>query len=93
MSGGVSVSHRANGPTAEHIDADQAADLAARAQQSVQTLTDAPPVVRAPTAVGPVFTDPGRELGAVTAATLSYCQDYGRLDIARNYLAGAASPP
>ena len=73
---------------AEHIDADQAADLATRAQQSVQTLTDAAPVVRAPAEVGPIFTDPSRELGAVTAATLSYFQDYGRLDIARNYLAG-----
>jgi len=73
---------------AEHIDADQAADLATRAQQSVQTLTDAAPVVRAPAGVGPIFTDPSRELGAVTAATLSYFQDYGRLDIARNYLAG-----
>ena len=72
----------------EHIDADQAADLATRAQQSVQTLTDAAPVVRATTDVGPIFTDPVRELGAVTAATLSYFQDYGRLDIARNYLAG-----
>jgi len=72
----------------EHIDADQAADLATRAQQSVQTLTDAAPVVRAPVGVGPIFTDPSRELGAVTAATLSYFQDYGRLDIARDYLAG-----
>jgi len=73
---------------AEHIDADQAADLATRTQQSVQTLTDAAPVVRAPAGVGPIFTDPSRELGAVTAATLSYFQDYGRLDIARDYLAG-----
>ncbi len=62
--------------------------LAARAAQSVQNLTDAAPVVRAPADVGPIFTDPGRELGAVTAATLSYFQDYGRLDVARNYLAG-----
>jgi len=73
---------------AEHIDADQAATLATRTQESVQILTDAAPVVRAPAGVEPIFTDPSRELGAVTAATLSYFQDYGRLDIARDYLAG-----
>ena len=72
----------------EHVDADLAADLAARTQQSLQTLTDAAPVVRAPSDAGPIFTDPARELGAVTAATLSYFEDYGRLEIARNYLAG-----
>jgi len=75
---------------AEHTDADQAAALAARTRQSVQTLTDAAPLTRAAATAdaGPIFTDPVRELGAVTAATLSYFEDYGRLDIARHYLAG-----
>jgi len=68
---------------AEHTDADQAAALAARTKQSVQTLTDAAPVTRAEATAdaGPIFTDPVRELSAVTAATLSYFEDYGRLDI------------
>lgn len=73
---------------AEHVAAEQAAALAARAEQSVQALTDAAPVAQHPTALPPIFTDPGRELGAVTAATLSFFEDYGRLEVARDYLTG-----
>lgn len=73
---------------AEHVDADQAAALAARAEQSVQALTDAAPVAQHPAAPPPIFTDPSRELGAVTAAALSFFEDYGRLEVARDYLTG-----
>ena len=73
---------------AEYVDADEAADLAARAEQSVQALTDAAAVAHPPAAPAAVFTDPARQLGAVTAATLSFFEDYGRLEVARDYLTG-----
>lgn len=74
---------------------DQVRQLRARAERTSAAAAAAPPISRRPRTPQPrtpAITAPRPEtverLASVTAATLSYFLDFGRADIARNYLAG-----